>query len=396
VGEGVDRSTEELPASVGARESPSAPLIAVLVLVRVIVAVAAFVKLGADPIVDDDVLRFHTIAQAEGTPWRDYDVEYAPIEAGLIVLIGSGSVADTGRAVLMLALVADLAVAAALWRGWGRGASARYLAVGLPLLSFIYFRLDAIPIALAVIGFLSVRRMREGAGGACLAAAVLTKVWPVVVLPVLLVERRVRALAWIVGLGALGLLAWVAVGGLDAPIQVVTFRGAEGWSVESVAGSVVWIATGVEPRVIGGAPRVGTIPDAARIVFAVGAIATLIAVWLRARRHATDPLGGASLAAVAALLIWSPLFSLQYALWLTPFIAIAWGSHPDRTGAWLGAGAVIGTGVVRLVAATTSVTALEQALLVLRNAAVVAIVVWWFVATRNRTEADRRSSELSA
>jgi hypothetical protein len=247
-----------------------------------------------------------------------------------------------------------------------------------------------------MLGFLLVRRMRERMGGSILAAAVLTKVWPAVVLPVLLVERRVRAVAWTAGAAALGLLAWIAVAGPSAPIQVLTFRGAEGWSVESVVGSIVWIATGAEPRVVGGAPRVGSIPDPARLVLAVGAVATLILVWFRARRSAPDPLGGASLAAVAALLAWSPLFSLQYALWLTPFIAIAWGDRSDRVGAWLGAGAVIGTGVVRLVAASTSVTALEQGLLVLRNAAIVAVVVWWFVATREPREAVRTSSELSA
>jgi hypothetical protein len=382
----VTRPTDrDDPASArrpGLFERPSAMLIAVLVISRLAVAGVAIAKLGSEPVVDDDVRRFHTLAHAEGMPWRDFDVEYAPIEAGLILLIGQGSAADTGRAVVALALVADLATAAAIGVGWGRRAAGRYLLLGLPLLSFIYLRLDAIPIALATVGFVLARRGRGAAGGVTLAASVLTKVWPTVALPALLVEGRRLVLAWTAAIVAIAVAAWVAVAGIEAPVQVATFRGATGWSVESVIGTVVWIVTGADPELAGGAPRVGTVPAPARIVLAVGVIMTVIAVWLRARRWAGDPLGAPALAAVATLLIWSPLFSLQYALWLTPFIAIAANDPVGRAGAWLGAAAVVGTGIVRLVSAATSVAAVEQALLVARNGAVVAVVVWWFVVSR--------------
>jgi hypothetical protein len=357
-------------------------VIAALVIVRIVVVVAAFAKLATDPVVDDDVLRFHALALSQGMPWRDFDVEYAPLEAGVILTIGRGTVADTGRAVVALAFVADLATAAALGLGWGRGAAARYLLVGLPLLSFIYFRLDAIPIALVTLGFVLARRGRDPTAGAALAAAVLTKVWPAVTLPALLLDGRRRVLGWTAGISAAGLAAWVGVAGLGAPVQVATFRGAAGWSVESVVGTVVWIVTGSDPRLAGGAPRVGSISDEARLALAVGLIVTLVAVWLRARRYPGDPFGAPAMVALAGLLVWSPLFSLQYALWLTPFLAIAAGDAIARGGVWLGAAAVLGTGIVRVVAASTSITALEQLLLLLRNGAVAAMVVWWFVATR--------------
>ena len=368
-------------------DRPSTLLIAILVLSRVALASVAIAKLASDPVADDDVLRFHALAHADGMPWRDFDVEYAPIEAYLILLIGQGTAADTGRAVVALALAADLTTAWAIGAGWGRRAAGRYLFVGLPLLSFIYFRLDAIPIAFATVGFVLARRGRALAAGASLAASVLTKVWPVVALPALLVEGRRVVLMWTAAIVGSGVAAWVAVGGLEAPVQVATFRGAAGWSVESVIGTVVWTATGAAPELAGGAPRVGSIPASIRLVLAVGVVLTSIWVWLRARRYEGDPLGAPALAAVATLLIWSPLFSLQYALWLTPFIAIAASDPMARTGARLGVAAVVGTGIVRVVSAVTSVAVAEQALLLIRNGAVVAIVVWWYVVTRRRTTA---------
>jgi hypothetical protein len=383
------------PERRGLLAQPSTMLIVVLVVCRLAVAGAAIAKLASAPVDDDDVLRFHALAHTEGTPWRDFDVEYAPIEAGVIVLIGQGSEADTGRAVVALALLADLTTAAAIGIGWGRRAAARYLLLGLALLSFIYFRLDALPIALATIGIVLARRGREAGAGVMLAASVLTKVWPVVTLPALLLEGRRRALAWTAAVLTIGGAAWVALGGISAPVQVATFRGAAGWSVESGIGTVVWIVTGAEPELAGGAPRVGTIPAPARLVLAVGLALTLAAVWLRARRMGGDPYGAPTLAAVAALLVWSPLFSLQYALWLTPFVALAAEDRRARVGAWLGATAVVATGVVRLVSAATSVAALDQGLLLLRNGAVIGIVVWWFVVTRRSATAGRAASASS-
>jgi hypothetical protein len=255
------------------------------------------------------------------------------------------------------------------------------LLLGLPLLSFIYFRLDAIPIALAMVGFVLARRGRTTGGCVMLAASVLTKVWPVVTFPALLLEGRRRTAVWTGAVLAVGAAVWVAVGGIAAPVQVATFRGAHGWSVESLVGTVVWIVTGSDPELSGGAPRVGAIPGPARLILAAGLTFTLSAVWLRARRYPGDPLGAPALAAVAALLVWSPLFSLQYCLWLTPFVAIAATEPTARIGAWLGASAVVSTGIVRVVSAATTATAVEQGVLLFRNLAVVAIVVWWFAVT---------------
>jgi hypothetical protein len=359
---------------------PSRLVLGVLVAVHVSVAVLAMVRSASAVVTDDDVLRFHEIAQRDGTPWRDFEVEYAPLETGVILLLGGATPGATAVATVIVAIVADLATAAALARGWSRGAAARYLLVGLPLLTFIFLRLDAIPVALTTLGVLLTRRHRTG-GPVALAAAALTKVWPVVVFPALWFGRDRRALVRALGLAMAGVALWIVIGGTEAPVQVGSFRGADGWSVESTVGSIVWTVTQEPPVLEAGAPRVGTVPDAARLVTGAGALITIGAVWWRARRYPGDPAGAPAMVAVAALLAWSPLFSLQYALWLTPFLAIAAAEPAARAGASLAAAAVVGTGVVRAVAASTTTVEIEQALLLVRNAAVIAVVVWWFAAS---------------
>jgi hypothetical protein len=364
---------------------PSLPTLAILVLGRLCLA-ALFIASQADgSVADDEIARFHALAHMTGTPWRDFDVEYAPLEAMIIALIAQGTLAYTGQAIVLLATLADLITAATIGLAWGKHAAGRYLLVGLPLLTFVYFRLDAIPVALTLGGFALAERRREIQAGGVLAAAVLMKIWPVVVLPALMIQRRRRAVIGVAAFVAVGIAAWLMFAGVGGPVQVATFRGATGWNVESVVGTLVWIRSGSQPIMEQGAPRIGTISAPIQVVLTFGLVLTQLAVWRRAKRFGGDSVGAPALAAVAALLAWSPLFSLQYALWLTPFIAIAAGETRGGLGALLGAVAVFGTGAVaamRIANAYTETVEIQQVLLILRNAAVVGIIVWWFVVTR--------------
>jgi hypothetical protein len=341
--------------------------------------------LWSDPVRDDDVLRFHAIGQEAGTPWRDFEVEYAPVETAIVLAVATDSPAATGTAIVLVALACDLITAAALRSGWGRRATATYLAVGLPLLSFSYFRLDLLVVALLTLGFLLVRRAKDSAGGLVLALAVLTKLWPAVLVPALLIEGRRRAAAWFGGVFVALSTAWIAIAGFEGPRQVITFRGANGWGVESIIGTVVWIWTDAPVGIEAGAPRVGQVHDLVRPLLAGALLVTLGLVWLRASRFRGDQLGAPALAALAALLVWSPLFSLQYAIWLTPFIAIAALEPSSRITAGLGAAAVLLTGVLFPVAIGSTSAFAEQALLLVRNLSVVAIVIWWLLAPRDET-----------
>src|SRR5205807_2686884 len=73
------------------------------------------------------------------------------------------------------------------------------------------------------------------------------------------------------------------------------------------------------------------------------------AIWRRAGAPDRDPAGGAALAAVVALVVFSPQFSLQYAAWFLPWTALAFeGDHGDGRTATIAALAVVLTGFLAL------------------------------------------------
>ena len=271
-----------------------------------------------------------------------------------------------------------MAAYAAMRYGWGKQIATRYLLLGTPLLIFIYRRADLVGVALAALGLALAKRDRQVAGGFTLAAATLVKVWPAVVAPSLLLVRRARA-AWAFVLWlAVGLAGWVAIGGTDGIRQVSTFRGASGWELESSVGAVVWAITG-ERRFEQGANRTGSVPGWARIVMAALLVGLLVLVWIRARRRGDDPFGTPALAAVAGLLVLSPLLSPQYAAWLLPWAAIA--SFESRRWSVLAFLPVALTGgiVIAWYLDLGLGPGGNQLLLTVRNLSLLAIPVAWFL-----------------
>ena len=184
-------------------------------------------------------------------------------------------------------LVVDLAIAAVVAWAWGRRAGHR-LPRARPSLSlvypFIYLRLDLLSVFLAVLGIALVRRRHHYAGGATLAVACFAKVWPVVLVPVLIVRRAWRALAAFVAVGVAGTAAWIAWGGIDGPVQVLTFRGAKGWEFESTVGALVRSVSGVTPHIERGAWRVGEVTSLVSGLLVLALLAGLAAAWVLASR----------------------------------------------------------------------------------------------------------------
>lgn len=286
-------------------------------------------------ILPGDALRFHQIAVHHGTPYRDFEIEYPPVMVGAIDLLDGGSLRSTTVRLMWSQLVVDLAIAAVIAWGWGRRAGIAYLVLGLPFLvyPFLYLRLDLLSVFLAVLGLALVRRRHPEAGGVTLAVACFAKLWPVVIVPVLLVRRAWRALAAFVVTGAVGLVAWVAWGGVDGPIQVLTFRGAKGWEFESTVGALVRTVGNVTPRIERGAWRVGEVAQWMSASLFLALVAAVVFVWFaasRAKPGGPGVLDGlAPMAAITAFLVLSPLLSPQFFAWLLPFAAIA-AVHGER------------------------------------------------------------------
>jgi hypothetical protein len=93
-----------------------------------------------------------------------------------------------------------------------------------------------------------------------------------------------------------------------------------------------------------GANRSGSIPAGAPEALLLLTVVTVTAIWLLARRRDEEPAGAPALAAVAALLVFTPVFSPQYVAWLLPWAAVAGGD--GRRWTWLGAAPVIITGAL--------------------------------------------------
>jgi Glycosyltransferase family 87 len=347
--------------------------------VRIAVLVAIVVTASHTALVDD-LARFREVATTPGSAYRDFPVEYAPLETLMILAIAKSSATAVITRVATLAFLADIAAWAAICVSWGRRPGTVYLWLGTPLLLFMYARFDFVTVALAVGSAALARRSYERAAGLSFGAAVMTKLWPMVILPGFWIERRLRSVVWGVGTVVVASVAWTVLAGPSAVSDVVTFRHATGWGVESSVGSVLWAFGDGEPRLEAGAPRIGHIPGWAGPTLTIILLFGLVLIWQRARTGRTEGFGGASAAAVGFLLVCSPLFSLQYAAWLLPWGAIAWTEDDRPTVSLVGAISILTA--LLFVAYDPARAGLSSALLVIRNALVLALPILWCIRSR--------------
>src|SRR5262245_50716227 len=183
--------------------------------VRVAILVAIIATASHVALVDD-VARFREVAAAPGVPYRDFQVEYAPLELLVVVALAKAAASAVITRIAILAFAADVGAWLAIRRGWSREAGTLYLWLGTPLLLFMYARFDLVTVALAVGGAALARRTHERSAGLCVGAAVMTKLWPMVILPGFWIEQRLRTLAWAIGTIACASVAWVLIAGPSA------------------------------------------------------------------------------------------------------------------------------------------------------------------------------------
>ena len=367
----------------------------ILLFLPLVLAVDKALPARTGRVVIPDASRYQQILNHAGRPYRDFPVEYPPVLLGAARLLHGSTVVGTLVRLGFVSLALDLGIAALLWWGWGSDAAIAYLLVGLPLAFFVYFRLDLLSVALALLGTWLVKRRREGSGALSLALAFFTKFWPATLVPVLAARRRWRTVLAAVASIAAGLALWVAWAGFDGPGQVLTLRGATGWQVESLVGSIQWAVLGARPQFQLGALRVGTISAAAEAI----AVSLFVAVLIVVCRSVSRGVGGqraagrsvvtshegqavegiASLAVVTALLLAAPVLSPQYLSWLLPWAGIATGLRDRSLLAALGFATVV-TGAMWWLPLGTD--AWFKAFLLARNASLVAVLVMCLVRLR--------------
>ncbi len=320
-----------------------------------------------------DAGRYHEIATSEGRPYRDAEVEYPPMALLAIETIDTGDFGSTLDILIVVQLFADLGIAGLLLWNWGSRAAASYLLISAPLLATVFTKFDLLSVLLALLGVTLVARSRDGPGGLVLAASVFVKIWPIVLAPWLVATRRWRAVAWLCAGGVFGLVFWVLLGDIDGPRQVLTFRGATGWHVESVPAQITLLVGHGAARFESGAWRVGVPPMWIGPALAAAALALSWWVWERARERVD--IGLPATVSVAALLVLSTVFSEQFMIWLIPWVAIAGAAREKQIEILVGVAVVFTAALEILFDEPDSDAVVTQIGYGMRNLALIAVVV---------------------
>lgn len=252
-------------------------------------------------------------------PYRDFFDEYPPLAQPLfyVIRVLPGSFESVFRWAMVVCALVTIALLVRNAAGAAVCALAPWLAGPILLNTYDFFP--------ALLTIAALRARRERTAMVLLALGVGAKIYPIVVLPILLLEStRVRAaLGWFAGTLLLVHLPFLVMGpgGLRFSYWVQLKRGLE---VEST-GAALLLATGHrtlrdEPpgskNVVGGTAHVVAAVSSLLVVAAVLAVA-----WLYARRRGPQLVAAA--AAVCGMVAFNKVFSPQYATWLVGIVPAA-------------------------------------------------------------------------
>jgi hypothetical protein len=294
----------------------------------------AVVAVGKSKLPNADVDNFYDIGTRSGRPYVDFPVEFPVATAQTFRTLApvAGDREQFGVSLVMLNVAADIAIALALWWGFGIEAAACYALIVIPLIDLFFLRMDLWPTALATFATAAWRREHSALAAIGWVAGAAFKLWPLMFLPLLLVSsgarRRIPPLATAIAAGLMVLAGWLWVAGSSGLYQVLTFRGARGWEIESTVGAVWMLFEQTSMRVESGAWRIGTTSGPISILlFVLGAIPCLWMIWRGAR---TGHLGAGWAGGISVLLFTSALLSAQYSAWLAPASGVAWVEKDRR------------------------------------------------------------------
>ena len=248
--------------------------------------------------------------------------------------LGLGSPAGYVAAFVVGMLALDGIFTYALWRSGGRRhdlALDFWIAFVFLVGPLSYTRFDLIPAVLAG-GALLAARTRPWLAGALTGLGAAIKLWPALLIPALLADKR-RRLPTVIGFVVVGFglaLLSLLIGGLTRLFSPLTWQSGRGLQIESVWASPLMLARMVDPErwvvqiskyqafeIFG--PGVGIWETASSIATVVGLV-VLVLLWIRAFRvrGGVTPVavGLVVLATVAVMIITNKTLSPQYLLWL--------------------------------------------------------------------------------
>ncbi|MDB4956171.1 MAG: hypothetical protein JWO36_3740 [Myxococcales bacterium] len=306
--------------------------------------------LARGQIIDTPVYEKYGNLMAQGeVPYRDFSVEYPPGALPVFVLPALGHVGDSARfrrsfETLMAVCGSLLVIGVALSLG-ALGASPRRLWGGValagisPLLvgSVILTRFDLYPAAIAICALAALLRGRLRFGHGLLGLAIVTKIWPGVLLPLTVAHvwrtrGRREALACLgtgVATMAVILLPFVALspsGVWDSvvrqttrPLQIESLGAALLVASHHVFGTGAAMVSSHGSQNLG-----GTAAGVAGVLQTLAQVGVLLALWIwfARRSRSREELVQACAAAVVAFIALGKVVSPQYMIWLIPFIPL--------------------------------------------------------------------------
>jgi hypothetical protein len=337
-------------------------------------------------------------------PYADFSLEYPPLAAGLFWLAGvlPGSYGAAFSVLMLLCLCATvlgvIALARAIELDPRRQAAAAVLTAIAPLLigNLVETRFDLALAALLVWTVWAAVTERWRTCWLLLALAILLKLVPVVLIPMLVIWGRHRRGARATWAGAGGCLAIVAAGiapfavmspsgtwhlatyHLDRPLQVESLGSAYLLGLHAVAGIRISIEDSFGSQGLeGSGPQIISVLSTVILVAALVAIAWTLWLGLHRARGPGDArlLVAASASTVAALLVGGKVLSPQFMVWLLPFGFVVAGRY-GPTAAALTASAMLVT-LAYFPRQYWDLVALDTgpiALLVLRDALLIAVL----------------------
>ena len=294
-------------------------------------------------------------------PYRDFAFEYPPLAAPLIALPGLvGTGEETFRWAFALWTLAGGAAVVLLCGALARATGgdprrAMFAAALMPLLcgALVRTHFDVFPVAILLGGLLLLCIDRPRAGLAVLGLGAMTKLFPLVAVPVAivwLVARGHRREAWQGALACAATMAVVALAAVaaspDGAADAVRYHLDRPVQIES---SPAMVVLGLDAVGAGDAVSLsshrsdGLLHDAADAVSALLAGVLVGLVALLAARVGRTPreLVLASLAGTIAFALFGKVLSPQFVIWALPLgaLAFAWRSH--ALAAAIGAAAVL-------------------------------------------------------
>jgi Glycosyltransferase family 87 len=321
-----------------------------------------------DQIVDLPVYEKYGEHMTRGdVPYRDFTVEYPPAALPVFVLpaLGDGG-SDTYRrrfeglmAAFGAAAIACLAVAlAALGAGLGRTAAAVGFAALAPLLlgSVVLSRFDLWPTAIVAGALAAIVWGRLRLGSGLLGLGVAAKLWPGVLVPLVLTyvwrERGRREALVCAGVFCavvvLCFLPFLVVAPVDV-LDSVWRQARRPLQIESLGSSVLLAAhhafgLDLTMKSSSGSQNLqGTLPDTVAVIQGLLQLGVLVALWVSFARGAMsrERLLRYSAAVICAFIALGKVLSPQFLIWLIPVVLLVRGRRGLTASALLAAALVL-------------------------------------------------------